>query len=167
MSYDTDLTGIVSEAYKTAKGKNGLIINCDNPSFKYPVKAYDGTFGQDLGIEKFKVGDKVSFQFEKTDFGNQFKHCRLADGSSPQVDDNADTSFNHGANVENRPDEERVISSEPIVSDTYDILETYLKAVDTAYNKSQKHPNLKNLNEENLRAVCIGAAIQHMRSNGR
>jgi hypothetical protein len=46
-------------------------------------------------------------------------------------------------------------------------MDTYLQAVDTAYDKSQKFNNLRNLDGENLRAVCIGAAIQHMRSNGR
>ena len=157
------LTGKVKEKYVTAGGKHGLIIDCDNPSFKYPIKGYDGTYGATLGLNVFKVDDKVEFKFEKTDFGTTFTQCTIQGGHGSQQD----TSFDHGANVENRPDEERVISSEPIVSDTYDILETYLKAVDTAYNKSQKYPNLKNLNEENLRAVCIGAAIQHMRSNGR
>ena len=157
------LKGTVKEKYQTKTGKHGLIIDCDNPSFQYPIKGYDGTYGATLGLNVFQVGDKVEFKFEKTDFGTTITQCTIQGGHGSQED----TTFNHGANRENRPDEERVISSEPIVSDTYDILETYLKAVDTAYNKSQKHPNLKNLNEENLRAVCIGAAIQHMRSNGR
>ena len=64
-------------------------------------------------------------------------------------------------------EEERVISSQPVVSSSNNDMDTYLQAVDTAYDKSQKFNNLRNLNEENLRAVCIGAAIQHMRSNGR
>ena len=52
MSYDTDLTGVITELYRTAKNKAGLIINCDNPSFKYPVKAYDGTFAGDFTIRQ-------------------------------------------------------------------------------------------------------------------
>jgi hypothetical protein len=165
MSYDTDLTGTVTEAYKTAKGKNGLIINCDNPSFKYPVKAYDGTFGQDLGIEKLKVGDKVSFQFDKTDFGNQFKHCRLADGSAPQVSDEPDTSFSYGANVENRADVERVVSSQPknTSNNKYD---DYLKEITEAYSAIESNKTLKNLDQENKRAIAISAVINQMR-NGR
>tara|TARA_R100001129_G_scaffold185390_1_gene173413 strand:+ start:48 stop:575 length:528 start_codon:yes stop_codon:yes gene_type:complete len=175
MSYDTDLTGTITEAYKTAKGKNGLIINCDNPSFKYPVKAYDGTFGQDLDLEKFKVGDKVSFQFDKTDFGNQFKHCRLADGSAPQVSDEPDTTFDYGANRENRPDVERVVSSQPTQKTNTsfnhgknsEVQDEYLSLVNDAFSKLTDYANLKELSEENKRAVAIGSAIQQMRANGR
>lgn len=157
------LKGTVKEKYVTAGGKHGLIIDCDNPSFKYPIKGYDGTYGATLGLNVFKVDDKVEFKFEKTDFGTTFTQCTIQGGHGSQQD----TSFNHGANVENRPDEERVVSSQPIVSSTNNDMDIYLKAVDTAYNKSQEHPNLRNLDGENLRAVCIGAAIQHMRSNGR
>jgi len=163
MNDNAPLTGIVKETYQTAKGKHGLIIDCDNPAFKYPVKGYDGTFGATLGLNVFKVGDKVEFKFEKTDFGNQFTECTIEGGHGSQQD----TSFDHGANRENRADVERVVSSQPIVSSTNNDMDTYLKAVDTAYDKSQEHPNLRNLDGENLRAVCIGAAIQHMRSNGR
>jgi|TARA_E500000305_G_C3966637_1_gene209871 hypothetical protein len=157
------LTGTVKEKYQTGKGKHGLIIDCDNPSFKYPIKGYDGTFGATLGLNVFQVGDKVEFKFEKTDFGTTLTQCTIQGGHGSQQD----TSFNHGANVENRADEERVISSQPIVSSTNNDMDTYLQAVDTAYDKSQKFNNLRNLDGENLRAVCIGAAIQHMRSNGR
>jgi len=163
MNDNAPLTGIVKETYQTAKGKHGLIIDCDNPAFKYPVKGYDGTFGATLGLNVFKVGDKVEFKFEKTDFGNQFTECTIEGGHGSQQD----TSFDHGANRENKADVERVVSSQPIVSSTNNDMDTYLKAVDTAYDKSQEHPNLRNLDGENLRAVCIGAAIQHMRSNGR
>ena len=163
MNNNAPLTGIVKETYQTAKGKHGLIIDCDNPAFKYPVKGYDGTFGATLGLNVFKVGDKVEFKFEKTDFGNQFTECTIEGGHGSQQD----TSFDHGANVENRPDVERVVSSQPIVSSSNNDMDTYLQAVDTAYDKSQKFNNLKKLEGENLRAVCIGAAIQHMRSNGR
>jgi len=163
MNDNAPLTGIVKETYQTAKGKHGLIIDCDNPAFKYPVKGYDGTFGATLGLNVFKVGDKVEFKFEKTDFGNQFTECTIEGGHGSQQD----TSFDHGANVENRVDVERVVSSQPIVSSTNNDMDTYLQAVDTAYDKSQKFNNLRNLDGENLRAVCIGAAIQHMRSNGR
>jgi len=163
MNDNAPLTGIVKETYQTAKGKHGLIIDCDNPAFKYPVKGYDGTFGATLGLNVFQVGDKVEFKFEKTDFGNQFTECTIEGGHGSQQD----TSFDHGANRENKADEERVVSSQPIVSSTNNDMDTYLKAVDTAYDKSQEHPNLRNLDGENLRAVCIGAAIQHMRSNGR
>ena len=163
MNNNTPLTGIVTETYQTGKGKHGLIIDCDNPAFKYPVKGYDGTFGATLGLNVFKVGDKVEFKFEKTDFGNQFTECTIEGGHGSQQD----TSFDHGANRENKADVERVVSSQPIVSSTNNDMDTYLKAVDTAYDKSQEHPNLRNLDGENLRAVCIGAAIQHMRSNGR
>ena len=55
------LTGTVKEKYQTGKGKHGLIIDCDNPSFKYPIKGYDGTFGATLGLNVFQVGDKVEF----------------------------------------------------------------------------------------------------------
>ena len=157
------LTGKVKEKYVTAGGKHGLIIDCDNPSFKYPIKGYDGTYGATLGLNVFKVDDKVEFKFEKTDFGTTFTQCTIQGGHGSQQD----TSFDHGANRENRPDEERVVSSQPIVSSTNNDMDTYLQAVDTAYDKSQKFNNLKNLDGENLRAVCIGAAIQHMRSNGR
>ena len=157
------LTGTVKEKYQTGKGKHGLIIDCDNPAFKYPIKGYDGTYGATLGLNVFQVGDKVEFKFEKTDFGTTLTQCTIQGGHGSQED----TSFNHGANVENRADEERVISSQPVVSSTNNDMDMYLKAVDTAYTKSKEHPNLRNLNEENLRAVCIGAAIQHMRSNGR
>ena len=157
------LTGKVKEKYVTAGGKHGLIIDCDNPSFKYPIKGYDGTYGATLGLNVFKVDDKVEFKFEKTDFGTTFTQCTIQGGHGSQQD----TSFDHGANVENRPDEERVVSSQPIVSSTNNDMDTYLQAVDTAYDKSQKFNNLKKLDGENLRAVCIGAAIQHMRSNGR
>ena len=163
MNDNAPLTGKVKETYQTAKGKHGLIIDCDNPAFKYPVKGYDGTFGATLGLNVFQVGDKVEFKFEKTDFGNQFTECTIEGGHGSQQD----TSFDHGANRENRADVERVVSSQPIVSSTNNDMDTYLKAVDTAYDKSQEHPNLRNLDGENLRAVCIGAAIQHMRSNGR
>ena len=163
MNNNAPLTGIVKETYQTAKGKHGLIIDCDNPSFKYPIKGYDGTYGATLGLNVFKVDDKVEFKFEKTDFGTTFTQCTIQGGHGSQQD----TSFDHGANVENRPDEERVVSSQPIVSSTNNDMDTYLQAVDTAYDKSQKFNNLRNLDGENLRAVCIGAAIQHMRSNGR
>jgi len=163
MNDNAPLTGIVKETYQTAKGKHGLIIDCDNPAFKYPVKGYDGTFDATLGLNVFKVGDKVEFKFEKTDFGNQFTECTIEGGHGSQQD----TSFDHGANRENKADVERVVSSQPIVSSTNNDMDTYLQAVDTAYDKSQKFNNLRNLDGENLRAVCIGAAIQHMRSNGR
>ena len=157
------LTGTVKEKYQTGKGKHGLIIDCDNPAFKYPIKGYDGTYGASLGLNVFQVGDKVEFKFEKTDFGTTITQCTIQGGHGSQED----TSFNHGANVENRADEERVISSQPVVSSTNNDMDMYLQAVDTAYDKSQKFNNLRNLDGENLRAVCIGAAIQHMRSNGR
>ena len=157
------LTGTVKEKYQTGKGKHGLIIDCDNPAFKYPIKGYDGTYGASLGLNVFQVGDKVEFKFEKTDFGTTLTQCTIQGGHGSQED----TSFNHGANVENRADEERVISSQPVVSSTNNDMDMYLQAVDTAYDKSQKFNNLRNLDGENLRAVCIGAAIQHMRSNGR
>jgi hypothetical protein len=157
------LTGTVTEKYQTGKGKHGLIIDCDNPAFKYPIKGYDGTYGATLGLNVFQVGDKVEFKFEKTDFGTTLTQCTIQGGNGSQQD----TSFDHGANVENRADEERVVSSQPVVSSTNNDMDTYLKAVDTAYDKSQKFNNLRNLDGENLRAVCIGAAIQHMRSNGR
>jgi len=157
------LTGTVKEKYQTGKGKHGLIIDCDNPAFKYPIKGYDGTYGATLGLNVFQVGDKVEFKFEKTDFGTTLTQCTIQGGHGSQED----TSFNHGANVENRADEERVISSQPVVSSTNNDMDMYLQAVDTAYDKSQKFNNLRNLDGENLRAVCIGAAIQHMRSNGR
>tara|TARA_R100000951_G_scaffold108532_1_gene104799 strand:- start:613 stop:1104 length:492 start_codon:yes stop_codon:yes gene_type:complete len=163
MNDNAPLTGIVKETYQTAKGKHGLIIDCDNPAFKYPVKGYDGTFGATLGLNVFQVGDKVEFKFEKTDFGNQFTECTIEGGHGSQQD----TSFDHGANRENKADVERVVSSQPIVSSSNNDMDTYLQAVDTAYDKSQKFNNLRNLDGENLRAVCIGAAIQHMRSNGR
>jgi len=158
MSYDTDLTGTVTEAYQTPKGKYGLIINCDNPSFKYPVKAYDGTFGEDLGINVFQVGDKVSFQFDKTDFGNQFKHCKLADGSAPQVNQNADTSFNHGANVENRATEVKTLPDNKY--------KDYLLEISNAMEAIENFPSLKNLDQENKRAIAISAVINKVR-NGR
>jgi len=157
------LTGTVKEKYQTAKRKHGLIIDCDNPAFKYPIKGYDGTYEGTLGLDVFQVGDKVEFKFEKTDYGTTLTQCTIQGGHGSQQD----TSFDHGANVENRADEERVVSSQPIVSSTNNDMDTYLQAVDTAYNKSQKFDNLRNLDGENLRAVCIGAAIQHMRSNGR
>ena len=157
------LKGTVKEKYQTKTGKHGLIIDCDNPSFQYPIKGYDGTYGATLGLNVFQVGDKVEFKFEKTDFGTTITQCTIQGGHGSQED----TTFNHGANRENRPDEERVISSQPVVSSSNNDMDTYLQAVDTAYDKSQKFNNLRNLNEENLRAVCIGAAIQHMRSNGR
>ena len=157
------LTGKVKEKYVTAGGKHGLIIDCDNPSFKYPIKGYDGTFGATLGLDVFQVGDKVEFKFEKTDFGTILTQCTIQGGHGSQQD----TSFDHGANVENRADVERVVSSQPIVSSTNNDMDTYLQAVDTAYKKSQQYDNLRMLEGENLRAVCIGAAIQHMRSNGR
>jgi len=157
------LTGTVTEKYQTGKGKHGLIIDCDNPSFQYPIKGYDGTYGASLGLNVFQVGDKVEFKFEKTDFGTTITQCTIQGGHGSQQD----TSFDHGANVENRADEERIVSSQPVVSATNNDMDTYLQAVDTAYDKSQKFNNLRNLDGENLRAVCIGAAIQHMRSNGR
>ena len=161
------LTGKVIEKYVTNSGKHGLIIDCDNPAFKYPIKAYDGTRGATLGINVFKVDDKVEFKFEKTDFGTIFTQCTIQGGHGSQQDTSQDTSFNHGANVENRADVERVVSSQPIVTSTNNDMDTYLQAVDTAYKKSQQYDNLRMLEGENLRAVCIGAAIQHMRSNGR
>ena len=156
----------IGEVIKTAEhgGKPSLTIKWDDKPQGWGYKSMNDYGQVRHDLSQFHVGDMVDFEIEIMNFKGQ-SYERI--GSIKKVSDEQDTSFNHGANVENRPDEERVISSEPIVSDTYDILETYLKAVDTAYNKSQKHPNLKNLNEENLRAVCIGAAIQHMRSNGR
>jgi len=62
MNNNAPLTGIVTEKYQTGKGKHGLIIDCDNPAFKYPVKGYDGTFGATLGLNVFKVGDKVELR---------------------------------------------------------------------------------------------------------
>ena len=156
----------IGEVIKTEEhgGKPSLTIKWDDKPQGWGYKSMNDYGQVRHDLSQFHVGDMVDFEIEIMNFKGQ-SYERI--GSIKKVSDEQDTSFNHGANVENRPDEERVISSEPIVSDTYDILETYLKAVDTAYNKSQKHPNLKNLNEENLRAVCIGAAIQHMRSNGR
>ena len=161
------LTGKVKEKYVTAGGKHGLIIDCDNPSFKYPIKGYDGTYGATLGLNVFKVDDKVEFKFEKTDFGTIFTQCTIQGGHGSPQDTSKDTSLDHGANVENRADVERVVSSQPIVTSTNNDMDTYLQAVDTAYKKSQQYDNLRMLEGENLRAVCIGAAIQHMRSNGR
>ena len=156
----------IGEVIKTEEhgGKPSLTIKWDDKPQGWGYKSMNDYGQVRHDLSQFHVGDMVDFEIEIMNFKGQ-SYERI--GSIKKVSDEQDTSFNHGANVENRPDEEIVISSEPIVSDTYDILETYLKAVDTAYNKSQKHPNLKNLNEENLRAVCIGAAIQHMRSNGR
>ena len=155
----------IGEVIKTEEhgGKPSLTIKWDKKPQGWGYKSMNDYGQVRHDLSQFHVGDMVDFEIEIMNFKGQ-SYERI--GSIKKVSDEQDTSFNHGANVENRPDEERVISSEPIVSDTYD-METYLKAVDTAYNKSQKYPNLKNLNEENLRAVCIGAAIQHMRSNGR
>jgi ribosomal protein L21E len=155
----------IGEVIKTEEhgGKPSLTIKWDDKPQGWGYKSMNDYGQVRHDLSQFHVGDMVDFEIEIMNFKGQ-SYERI--GSIKKVSDEQDTSFNHGANVENRPDVERVISSEPIVSDTYD-MDTYLKAVDTAYTQSKKHPNLKNLNEENLRAVCIGAAIQHMRSNGR
>ena len=131
------------------------------PSLKISGKFYsaDLKYGKPcVDLAQFNEGDEVEFTFVMNgEYKNIISIQKLGQ----------DTSFDHGANRENRPDEERVVSSQPIVSSTNNDMDTYLQAVDTAYDKSQKFNNLRNLDGENLRAVCIGAAIQHMRSNGR
>ena len=62
------LTGKVQEKYQTGKGFQGLIIDVDNPKFKFPLKAYDKT--NELGVGDIQVGQSVEFDWEKTDFGN-------------------------------------------------------------------------------------------------
>lgn len=164
MNDNAPLTGIVKETYQTAKGKHGLIIDCDNPAFKYPVKGYDGTFGATLGLNVFQVGDKVEFKFEKTDFGNQFTECTIEGGHGSQQD----TSFDHGANRENRADVERVVSSNVKEFDTPDIdyglsfMENVLKIID---NNKEQYPYLNSLDSK--REVATSMLIRHDRKNGR
>ncbi len=148
------LTGTVKEKYQTGKGKHGLIIDCDNPSFKYPIKGYDGTFGATLGLNVFQVGDKVEFKFEKTDYGTTITQCTIQGGHGSQED----TSFDHGANVENRVDEVRTVSGNKY--------KDYLLEISQAMLAIDEINNLKDLDQENKRAIAISAVINEMR-NGR
>ena len=66
------LTGKVKEKYQTGKGYQGLIIDVDNPKFKFPLKAYDNT--NELGVGDIQVGQSVEFDWEKTDFGNTMRN---------------------------------------------------------------------------------------------
>tara|TARA_R110002020_G_scaffold202190_1_gene405260 strand:+ start:581 stop:1060 length:480 start_codon:yes stop_codon:yes gene_type:complete len=156
--YNDPLTGTVKEKYTTGSGKHGLIIDCDNPNFKFPVKAYDGTFGATLGLNVFVVGDKVEFKFQKSDFGNQFTQCNIVGGHQSQPSQ-PDTSFNHGANV--KPDQERVVSN-----GSENKYNNYLSEIAEAYEAIENFPIIQNLDQENKRAIAISAVINQMR-NGR
>ena len=97
------LTGKVKEKYQTGKGFQGLVIDVDNPKFKFPLKAYDKT--NELGVGDIQVGQSVEFDWEKTDFGNVISNITSSGDSPapkalndvPPPQDNTD--FNYGANV--------------------------------------------------------------------
>ena len=131
------LTGKVQEKYQTGKGYQGLIIDVDNPKFKFPLKAYDNT--NELGVGDIQVGQSVEFDWEKTDFG-------------PPQDS---TDFNYGDNVK----KETPTASGP--EETMKMLQN----IDTAFGLIDKFPNLKNLDQENKRAVAISCAITQSRAD--
>ena len=92
------LTGKVKEKYQTGKGYQGLIIDVDNPKFKFPLKAYDNT--NELGVGDIQVGQSVEFDWEKTDFGNVISNITSSgDGPTPVAPPQDDTDCNYGANV--------------------------------------------------------------------
>ena len=99
------LTGKVKEKYETGKGYQGLIIDVDNPKFKFPLKAYDNT--NELGVGDIQVGQSVEFDWEKTDFGNVISNITSSgDGPTPVAPPQDDTDFNYGANVKKETPQE-------------------------------------------------------------
>lgn len=99
------LTGKVKEKYETGKGYQGLIIDVDNPKFKFPLKAYDKT--NELGVGDIQVGQSVEFDWEKTDFGNVISNITSSgDGPTPVAPPQDDTDFNYGANVKKETPQE-------------------------------------------------------------
>ena len=99
------LTGKVKEKYQTGKGFQGLVIDVDNPKFKFPLKAYDKT--NELGVGDIQVGQSVEFDWEKTDFGNVISNITSSgDGPTPVAPPQDDTDFNYGANVKKETPQE-------------------------------------------------------------
>ena len=148
------LTGKVKEKYETGKGFQGLIIDVDNPKFKFPLKAYDKT--NELGVGDIQVGQSVEFDWEKTDFGNVISNITSSgDGPTPVAPPQDDTDFNYGANVK----KETPTASGP--EETMKMLQN----IDTAFGLIDKFPNLKNLDQENKRAVAISCAITQSRAD--
>jgi ribosomal protein L21E len=105
-------------------------------------------------LTQFQVGDMVEFEIEVMTFKGQ-SYDRI--GSIKKVSDEPDTSFNHGANVE--PVQQKIVSS----NNKYD---DYLKEITQAYSAIESNETLKNLDQENKRAIAISAVINQMR-NGR
>ena len=148
------LTGKVKEKYQTGKGFQGLIIDVDNPKFKFPLKAYDKT--NELGVGDIQVGQSVEFDWEKTDFGNVISNITsLGDRPTPVAPPQDSADFNYGANVK----KETPTASGP--EETMKMLQN----IDTAFGLIDQFPNLKNLDQENKRAVAISCAITQSRSD--
>ena len=129
------------------------------PSLKISGKFYsaDLNYGKPcVDLAQFNEGDEVEFTFVMNgEYKNIINIQKLGQ----------DTSFNHGANRENRPDEERVVSSQTSYTSNnkYD---DYLKEITEAYSAIESNGTLKNLDQENKRAIAISAVINQMR-NGR
>ena len=148
------LTGKVQEKYQTGKGYQGLIIAVDNPKFKFPLKAYDNT--NELGVGDIQVGQSVEFDWEKTEFGNVISNI-TSSGDVPKDD----TDFNYGANVKK---ETPVVVQQETASGPEETMKM-LQNIDTAFGLIDKFPNLKNLDQENKRAVAISCAITQSRAD--
>ena len=154
----------IGEVIKTEEhgGKPSLTIKWDDKPQGWGYKSMNdyGQIRHDL--TQFQVGDMVEFEIEVMTFKGQ-SYDRI--GSIKKVSDEPDTSFSYGDNRENRPDEERVVSSQPknTSNNKYD---DYLKEITQAYSAIESNETLKNLDQENKRAIAISAVINQMR-NGR
>jgi len=150
------LTGKVKEKYQTGKGFQGLVIDVDNPKFKFPLKAYDKT--NELGVGDIQVGQSVEFDWEKTDFGNVISNITSSsDSPAPVAPPQDNTDFNYGANVKKEVSQNNSSGPEETMRT--------LRNIDTAFGLIDQFPNLKNLDQENKRAVAISCAIQQSRSD--
>lgn len=148
------LTGKVKEKYQTGKGFPGLVIDVDNPKFKFPLKAYDKT--NELGVGDINVDQVVEFDWEKTDFGNVITNITSSsDGPTPVAPPQDNTDFSYGANVK----------PTVVASKETDEMKKYMGLVDKAFGMIDNFDNLKNLDQENKRAICIGSAIQQSRAD--
>ena len=146
----------IGEVIKTEEhgGKPSLTIKWDKKPQGWGYKSMNdyGQIRHDL--TQFQVGDMVEFEIEVMTYqGNSYDRI----GSIKKVSDEPDTSFNHGANVE--PVEQKIVSS----NNKYD---DYLKEITEAYSAIESNETLKNLDQENKRAIAISAVINQMR-NGR